>query len=119
MLPKMISSTMGNPTPQIGPTRSRRNSLASVSVSLPSGREPPGTGTEAVIAPAELVMVSLLLVVSVVPGQRHKGVLQAGLLHPQLRGDDPVAGQGRRDRQGHVTGSGHDHRVAPVSHAGD
>jgi hypothetical protein len=36
MLPKMISSTSGNPTPQIGPTRSRPNSLSSVSVSRPS-----------------------------------------------------------------------------------
>ncbi len=36
MLPKMISSTSGNPTPQIGPTRSRRNSRNSVRVSRPS-----------------------------------------------------------------------------------
>ena len=33
MLPKMISSSSGNPTPQIGPTRSRRNSRNSVRVS--------------------------------------------------------------------------------------
>ena len=38
MLPKMISSRIGNPTPQITPTRSRTNSFASVSVSWRSAR---------------------------------------------------------------------------------
>src|SRR4051812_18310514 len=116
MLPKMISSISGSPIANTGPARSRRNNCSSVSVSRasieprseaggtgPGGTGAGGTGAVAVLPdmtcapPADRLAVGAgfggsrlrgTRVDDVVAGQRDEGVLQAGLFHPQVLGDD-------------------------------
>src|SRR6185369_5954347 len=123
MLPKMISSSSGKPTPQTSPTRSRTNSFASVAVSRSSAdREAAGWAVAVpvtVVADMEIVLLRSTASVAVVGGEGDKRVLQACLLDPQLPGDDPAAGEQRDDRAEHVAAAGELELVAVPEQAGD
>src|SRR5215467_4056451 len=121
MLPKMISSSSGKPTPQTSPTRSRTNSFASVAVSRTSadreaaGRDAAVPGTVV----TDMERFSFAELVAVMGGEGDKRVLQACLLDPQLPGDDPAAGEQRDDRAEHVASAGDLELVAVPEQAGD
>src|SRR5215467_3231109 len=124
MLPKMTSSSSGKPTPQTSPTRSRTNSFASVAVSRTSAdREAVARGAAVpvtVVTDMErFSFAELAELVAVMGGEGDKRVLQAGLLDPQLPGDDPLAGEQRDDRAEHVAAAGDLELVAVPQQAGD
>src|ERR1017187_944593 len=111
MLPKMTSRMSGKPTPQMSPMRSRANSLSSVAVRL--RRADAGTRPDSALTELDI----LASLVSVVTGQRDERVPQAGLLTPQLLGDDPMRGQRGGDRVDDVAGPGDQDGVPPPGQA--
>src|SRR5689334_7998222 len=145
MLPKMISSSSGKPTPQTSPTRSRTNSFASVAVSRASAdREEAAAALDPVVPVTVVTDIGCspslwfgglcvralcegtsaagrrgLPAVPVLGGEGDERVLQAGLLDPQLPGDDPAAGEQRDDRAEHVAAAGDLQLVAVPEQPGD
>src|SRR4029453_7251612 len=107
-LPRITSSSGGKARAKNHPVGSRQNNLASVRVSLASLL----MGT----APLRLSfrLLSSWSVVQPAAGQGDEGIVQAGLLGPEVGGDDVVAGQDRSDGLEQVAGAGHQHPGAPA-----